>query len=320
MKVVLLTFQPTTTLKLDPTPKIPIELSEEQKKRFEVFHPLCRTVEHAVLLSLLNCDSTVVHWRDYEPQMDDVVLFREVWDYHEHYQEFSRFLDRLESMRIHCINSIPTMRWNMDKKYLFELQSKGVRIAPSMLLSKTVSQQVVLDHFGSSQLVLKPTISAGSYQTFRFDGTDPSWVDKLEQILQHSNALAQPFLEEIKNDGEFSLLFFGGQFSYSILKKPHQDGWFVQVPYGGTFAQCTVPESTKDTAYEILKVASQLINPNRRIEELMPIVRVDGIIRGGEFLLCELEAIESFLNMTVKPSSFNQLAMVITEHITQRKR
>jgi glutathione synthase/RimK-type ligase-like ATP-grasp enzyme len=315
MKVVLLTFQPSIALTFDPNPKLPIELTEQQQKRFQKLHSLCRSMEHALLLALLDCESTVENWRNYEPLEGDVVLFREVWDYHEHHSDFLKLLDRLETMRIQCINAIPTMKWNMDKKYLFELENCGVQIAPSLLLSHSSPQHVVSDYFGTSQLVLKPTISAGSFQTFRFDDSDPTWESKLNRILQHSDALAQPFLHEIKDHGEYSLLFFGGRFSYAILKQPHPDGWFVQVPYGGTFSLCQVAESIKDTAYQVLKSASRLIDSTKTVGELMPIARVDGIIRDDQFFLCELEAIEPFLNMTADPSSFHLLASVISEQL-----
>ena len=58
----------------------------------------------------------------------DLLLFRSCWNYHFHAQAFSACLNQLELRRIPVLNPVALIRWNLDKRYLLELQAAGVSI------------------------------------------------------------------------------------------------------------------------------------------------------------------------------------------------
>ncbi len=55
------------------------------------------------------------------------VLIRSTWDYQQHADAFSAWLDRVSSQSM-LLNPPITLRWNMDKRYLFDLRDRGVAI------------------------------------------------------------------------------------------------------------------------------------------------------------------------------------------------
>ena len=97
----------------------------------------------------------------------DAVLVLGCWGYHKQPAEFCEFLERLGQQRIPVLNPPSVLRWNMDKKYLVELQRAGVAVAP--LLHFPVHSQIDLAEeirrAGWSRYVLKPTISANALHT-----------------------------------------------------------------------------------------------------------------------------------------------------------
>jgi hypothetical protein len=61
----------------------------------------------------------------------DVVVLRSCWDYHDAPARFRGWLDRLADTRVTLCNPQPTVRWNLDKRYLGELAALGLSITPT---------------------------------------------------------------------------------------------------------------------------------------------------------------------------------------------
>jgi glutathione synthase/RimK-type ligase-like ATP-grasp enzyme len=321
MPVIFLTFS-SKQFSFSDSPKLPFEFTESQIERFSVFKEQCLALDHAILLTLMkSTDIKVMDWRKYQPSKGDVLLFREIWDYFQHGNEFKLFLDKVERLGLKCLNPVKTMRWNMDKNYLNSLESKGVRIPPTYFIpqDKSITQAELRNHFqipDDQDLVLKPTVSAGSYQTYRFLPNDATFEEKLLSILEQSDAIAQPFLKEISTVGEYSIYFIGGVFSHSVIKKPKSGHWFVQITYGGTSESIKISSEIINTAMAVLEIASDLIDPTLSLAENFPIARVDGIIRDNQFLCCELEVIEPFLDLQTDPSSFAKVTAFLDQFTT----
>ena len=53
-------------------------------------------------------------------------------------------------------------------------------------------------------------------------------------MLRHEAFMVQPFLPQIQQEGEWSFVFFNGQFSHSLLKKARPGDFRVQQLLGGT--------------------------------------------------------------------------------------
>ena len=96
--------------------------------------------------------------------------------------------------------------------------------------------------------------------------------------------MIQPFLTEVPNHGEWSLVFIGGQYSHSVLKRAAPGDFRVQWQYGGT-------ATSAEPHPEVLKAATKIIGSLEQADY----ARVDGIVCGDDFVLMELELIEPVL-------------------------
>lgn len=219
----------------------------------------------------------------------NAVIIRSVWDYHRKVEGFLKWLSQIESRSIPVINAQRIIRWNSKKNYLLELQKSGVRIVPSVLIERPVRYTDGLNtfkNFGWSDLVLKPTVSASAYLTFRTSVSDPMLPDYLEQIGRHSDILVQPYFPSIETDGEISLVFFriGSSiiFSHSVLKRPKAGEFRVQADFGGSEQLITLSREIIDFGHDVLN----------RIPQGWNFARVDVVNWKQDPLLGELELIE----------------------------
>src|SRR5205085_12407269 len=140
----------------------------------------------------------------------DLVLPLIAWGYHKRFAEWQALLDRFERDSVRVANPVPVLCWNGDKSYLAKLHDKGVPTVPSLAFEAI--DDAALDRarkaFESADLVVKPLVSASAYGTFRIGPGDP-----LPDEIRGWRMLVQPWLKDIVNSGEYSLMFFGGDFS-----------------------------------------------------------------------------------------------------------
>lgn len=212
------------------------------------------------------------------------VVLRSTWDYHVRPAEFAAWLDRLESQHIRVWNPVEVMRWNMNKRYLRQLEEKGVRIVPSVWIKQGETPALKEVSNGWPRTVLKPLVSANAYNTWLVD-EEGDWETKLATILKESDAVAQEFMPEVQTEGEWSLIFFDGQFSHAALKTPKLGDFRTQMTHGGSTQPAAPDPGLIAQAQSVLdKVSAPLLY-----------ARVDGVVRAGQFHLMELELIEPFL-------------------------
>lgn len=156
-------------------------------------------------------------WDD--PEQDwaqfDVVIVRSPWDYHERYEEFLDWIDRV-SLLTHLLNPAEVLRWNTDKRYLAELLDEGVSVIPTIFLK---TQADVMGLTDADDLVIKPTISAGANNTHRFvNDIAAARQCASELVAQGREVMVQPYQHNIDQLGETGLVYFGGQFSHAFRK------------------------------------------------------------------------------------------------------
>lgn len=136
----------------------------------------------------------------------------------------------------------------------------------------------ILSQRGWHSAVAKPTVGAIAHGIRRVSVRD-------HDATVRGPALVQQFLPEIQDEGEWSLIFIAGEFSHAVRKLPATADFRVQTQFGGS-TQATRAES------HIIDKASSVLE---LIGEIPLYARVDGIERGGELLLMELELIEPVL-------------------------
>ena len=217
-----------------------------------------------------------------------LVLIRSTWDYFERIAEFGAWLDRLERDGARVQNPVPLVRWNLDKRYLRELETRGVRIVPTRFFDAgaRVDLPSLMRDAGWAEAIVKPAVSGGAWRTHRVRAAEAAAAQReLDDILRGSGALVQPFLDEIAEVGEQSLFFFANRFSHAVMKTPARGDFRVQAQYGGT--------------HRAIAPAPDTLRAAERILELLPTAtlyaRIDGVERAGRFELMEVEVIEPYL-------------------------
>jgi hypothetical protein len=264
-------------------------------------------------------DAPHVNWSRFA-----AVVVRNTWDYHRHRPRFLAWAERVDAQTM-LVNSLAALRWNTHKRYLRDLEARGVRIVPTAWIDAHAPSDLrrVLVARGWTQeglrLVVKPAVSAGAEQTLLF-GLDAlaSAQATLNTILAQGDALVQPYLESVESYGERSLVFFGGHFSHAIRKCPSLGGDPSDKPERGLERAVTPTDAELLFAASVLHAAAELAPP--------PVfARVD-IAHGGSPglvdlpALMELEMVEPTLFFrTLSPTSApaDRLAELLAELVAR---
>ncbi|WP_417744166.1 ATP-grasp domain-containing protein [Rosistilla oblonga] len=242
----------------------------------------------------------------------DVVVIRSTWDYQYALDRFLAVLKQIDESKATLCNSLATVRWNADKCYLFDLQRRGIEAVPTQhVMSPTPDDiQNALVRFDASQIVVKPTVGAGSVDTFRITPATP-----LEDLASHCETLAgrscfiQPFMDGITAEGEFSLIYIDGQLSHTILKTVRDGDFRVQSQHGGGVTFIPEPEAA------LVAAADRVI---AALDEVPLYARVDLVRTQQEsFALMELELIEPRLYFEFAEHSPQLFANAIARRSTQ---
>jgi glutathione synthase/RimK-type ligase-like ATP-grasp enzyme len=144
----------------------------------------------------------------------------------------------------------------------------------------------------AAQLVLKPTVSATAWLTWRVSRDARVLPEGFSDALAQHDFIVQPFVEEIVA-GEWSLVFFGGTFSHAVIKRPREGDFRVQDDFGGRAELVRAPGTLVSTAACVLACA-----PGSSIY-----ARVDGVETSAGFVLLELELVEPHLFLALAPGA-----------------
>jgi len=220
----------------------------------------------------------------------DLVMPLVAWGYHFDQQRWHALLDRLESEGRMVLNAVPLLRWNSDKRYLAELGRKGIAVIPTRI-AEQLDEAALADaraEFGA-ELVIKPPVSASADGTHRLQPHDP-----LPDESRGRAMMIQPFLRSVAEEGEYSIMLFGGEYSHAIVKRPKAGDYRVQPHLGGREALCDPPDGGLELARAALAAAPAPC----------AYARID-LIRDNEGVLriIELELIEPALWLDLAPGA-----------------
>lgn len=174
-------------------------------------------------------DDPTVAWSRY-----DLAVLRSPWDYHARLPEFLAWCARVDAAT-RLLNPFDVVRWNTDKHYLADLAGDGVPVVPTRFVEPDAEPLPALDaalaaFADAAELVVKPTVSAGSADTQRYR-RDEALVaaNHVGRLLAAGRAaMLQPYLDAVDSRGETALLYFDGAFSHAIRKaallRPGQAG------------------------------------------------------------------------------------------------
>jgi glutathione synthase/RimK-type ligase-like ATP-grasp enzyme len=226
----------------------------------------------------------------------DLVTPLLAWGYPRDCPRWFALLDRLEAEKIRVSNPVSILRWNSDKAYLAELDAAGIPSVPTILsaLLDRVALEDARKTFNVETLVVKPPISGGADGTFRLESDDA-----VPDSVAGQRMMIQPYLPNIAEEGEYSLFYFAGVLSHSILKRPANGDFRVQEQYGGQEEAVTAPEGALTLAQRAFTATAEITKT-----QTLAYARVD-ILRDGDgvFRLMELELIEPSLFLRFAPDA-----------------
>ncbi len=260
-------------------------------------------------LSKEGIDSKRVIWSDPDIVWTnaDYLLFRTTWDYFRRYSEFEKWLNVIKS-KVPTINSLDTVLNNLDKRYLLDLQQKGIQIPQSQLLEigDKVDFKMLLDKFKWEQAIVKPCISAAARETYVVNAENAEKLSlHISELLKKEAFLFQKFEEKVLTNGELSMMFFGGKYTHTILKKAKAGDFRVQDDFGGTVHPYKASKSEIAFGQKTLEA----------LDEVPDYARVDVLWdSNGNPILSELELIEPELWFRFNPDSAN----VFAEHLKNK--
>jgi len=213
---------------------------------------------------------------------DGIALPLLAWGYQSRGADWSAALDTWEAAGIPMANPVPLMRWNTDKRYLFDLEAKGVPVIPTAFAQalSDVDMAEARARFGDT-VIVKPPVSGGADGTYRLAPGDPIPADVAGRPM-----LIQPMMAAIATEGEYSLFYFGGAFSHAILKVPSAGDFRVQEQFGGREITVEASEDARAGAEQALRAA-----PGEALYARIDMVRATD----GGLQLMELELIEPAL-------------------------
>ena len=245
----------------------------------------------------------IVDWSDY-----DAVIVRSTWDYQNDAEKFVGVLEKINSLS-YLENDLNLMKWNMNKNYLFDLEQKGVRIVDT-IWEKGFNRGFDIEYFtrlNSDEIIIKPNISANADNTFRLSKENINeHITNLEKIFGSREFMVQPFLKNIIDEGEYSLFYFDGKFSHSVLKKPKENDFRVQEEHGGDIRPNKVSS-------EMILIGENII---QKLSTIPLYGRVDLVrTKQNEFALMELELIEPSLYLNKDTKSPYRLAKAFDERV-----
>lgn len=249
-----------------------------------------------------------VDWNRY-----DAALIRSTWDYLDDRENFRRVLAQIEASSCRLFNPLAAVRWNMDKRYLFDLEPWGVPIIPTFSAANLDGGALrrALAATGATTVVLKPTVGLGAAHIRRVP------LDALESTLAElrpgqphagrpaHDYLIQPFIEDVMTEGEWSFVYFDRRLSHVLLKRPAPDDFRVQGIYGGTIQPAAPSDEDRLRAEAVLALL-----PFDLLYARLDFVRV-----GSRLAVIEVELIEPIFSFNLVPDSIARLVEVTRQQL-----
>lgn len=248
------------------------------------------------------CEAVSVAWDDRAADWSgfDICLVKSTWDYNRKHEEFLAWARRVEAATA-LRNPADLIVWNSDKTYLRELGERGVRTVPTVWVGRgsETSLRKILATQDWDLAVVKPVVDLGAENLHRVRTDEEEGEAALAAVLRRHDAMVQPFLPSLEDEGETSLIYLDGELTHAVRKRPAPGDFRVQEIWGGTTERIEPEVAQVELAEQAL---AQLVSP--------PLyARVD-LVEGPGGLPCliELELIEPNLYLGTHPAAAGALA------------
>lgn len=241
----------------------------------------------------------------------DALIFRSCWNYHQKFETFVNWLQKVKDSQIPVFNPIDISKWNLNKKYLLELAQKGVLIPKTLWFTKGTSFKSAdvsskLENLTGDQIVIRPATSLSGYDTYLVSRSDNEKIEKIWQSMPSDrDIIVQEYIPEITTEGETSLMFFNGEFSHAIRKTPAPNEFRIHAEHGGK-------RFAVKPSLELISEAKEIL---AAIENPLLFARVDVIHRPQGAVLIELEIIDPMLFLGYSEGAPERFARAIVDKL-----
>jgi len=274
------------------------------------------------------CHVIRVAWCDKEVEWNrvDSALFRTTWDYFDRWSEFSLWLTRTAQSTT-LFNSPEILFWNLDKHYLRDLASLNTRVVPTEFADcgDVRSLLSIAQSRGWNEVVVKPAIAGAAKDTFRihvntgamFPASAMGYEALWTSLVERQDMLVQPFLPDVVNSGELSLVWIDGLVTHAVSKHAKTGDFRVQDDHGGAVRIHHIQPDEWSFATQAMKACQAHCQQLGWPEPLY--ARVD-MVRDleGAWAISELEMVEPELWFRHHPPAAHALAKALTRRMNQR--
>jgi hypothetical protein len=253
----------------------------------------------------------------------DLIVVRSPWDYPERVAELRAWLAAMAGVpALH--NPAAAIEWNLDKRYLRDLADAGVPIVPTAFATSVeeaadaiCSVRLDDDEAGAEvggDVVVKPTVSAGSRDTGRFDRADPEALALAQRIVAGGRvAMVQPAVPSVADRGELAFVLIDGEVSHAYRKGPllaRGGGLLSGDEYREERQRESPPSGWADLARQVHDVvAAQLAADGASAGGPLLYARIDLVeLPSGAPALLEAELFEPFLSLDLDPLAAQRFA------------
>jgi hypothetical protein len=254
-------------------------------------------------LRALGVDARAVAWNAAEDWTAyDAVVVRATWDYTWALDDFLRWAGAI-GPRLH--NGPEVIAWNVDKRYLFDLERAGIAVLAGEHVAVGTSFRPPAGRF-----VVKPTISAGARDTAVYDDARHDAAREHVRALHAAgrDVLVQPYFGRIDSEAETAVVFIEDRLSHCMRKSPLLA--LDQPVRGGPFRPEDMcrregDEDVVALARRAWRVAAERFGPP--LYARVDVLRSDA----GEPAVLELELVEPSLYLDFAPGSPAALARAL---------
>lgn len=263
-------------------------------------------------------------WDDPDVDWDafDLVVARSPWDYTS---RLDQFLAWTRSVGAPLENRADVIAWNSDKRYLADLADAGVPVVETTFVAPGDELPAI-----ETEVVVKPTLSAGARNTGRFRPELAAEAFALIERIRELDrtAMVQPFLASVETVGETAVVTVGGEVSHVLRKRsllradevaPVRTGDELGVAEVMYDPDLVVPS---EAASDELELASAVLGAVHERFGVTPLVARVDMLRdgdGGDPVVLELEAIEPNLYLTGTPGAADRLVDAIVARIAAER-
>ncbi|MCB9679310.1 MAG: hypothetical protein H6737_29670 [Alphaproteobacteria bacterium] len=255
-------------------------------------------------------DDPSVDWAAY-----DAVFVRTTWDYQERPDAFRAWIRAVDA-QTRLFNPAEVLLWNLDKRYLRELELAGIPIAPTEWLAQGEDPAPALQRRGWARGFLKPVVGATAIGTLRFTADEAGIAAARAHARDWSVPLMlQPYLRSVEEEGEVSVVLVDGRISHAVRKIPVAGDYRVQDDWGAIDQPLGLFQGEDDFALDVLAALQKRFD--HAFERRAPLVaRVDTLRDDrNRLVLNELELVEPSLFYRHGPDAMDAVARALVDRL-----